>query len=148
VLLLQRLLNATMAEGEDVTVEMDGEFGAQTELWVALHQVEADLYPDGECGPLTWLSFTDERFWGCDRIGMQMYDEPYGDAPPLPGFPHALAETLMAPPPMKPAPAPMKPAPAPMKPAPAPAPPIDKPTAAPFELHKPVEPQPPTRRSR
>lgn len=118
--LLQRLLNATMAEGEESTVTIDGEFGAQTELWVALHQVEADLHPDGECGPLTWASFVDEKFWGIDRLGSQTIEDPYGDGPPLPHI-SAVAATVRAEP---------------------------LPTAAPFALKQPVKhPIPPTQPS-
>lgn len=93
VSLLQRLLGVTMAEGEDGSVDIDGEFGAQTELWIAIHQVEADLYPDGQCGPLTWASFVDERFWGPDRIGQEAHEDPYGDG----AIPISIAETELAP---------------------------------------------------
>jgi peptidoglycan hydrolase-like protein with peptidoglycan-binding domain len=142
VLLLQQLLNVTMAETEDATVELDGEFGAQTELWVALHQIEASLEPDGQCGPLTWRSFTDPRFWGPDRIGRQAHEDPYGDGPPLPKFPIGLAETVVAPPTTRRA-QPKKKASSQTSP---PSPASD--TAAPFELRKQADPEPPTKRSR
>lgn len=82
--LLQRLLVQTKAEGEETLPDIDGEYGAQTELHVALHQQDADLEPDGQCGPLTWASFTREEFWGIDRIGRASPEDPYGDPDPLP----------------------------------------------------------------
>lgn len=92
VLVLQRLLWATLPEGEDRSVDIDGEFGAQTELAVALHQHEADLEPDGKVGPLTWKSLAHDDFWGPDRIGLQLIEDPYGELDP------ATAATLAAPP--------------------------------------------------
>ena len=90
VTLLQRLLWATLPEGEDRSVDIDGEYGAQTELAVALHQHEAGLEPDGTVGALTWTTLAADEFWGPDRIGLQAVGDPYGEPSPT-------APTLVAP---------------------------------------------------
>lgn len=74
VLLLQRLLWATKPEGDDRLIDFDAEFGAQTELWVALHQHDAGLEPDGVVGPATWSAFCDDEMWGPDRTGLATLD--------------------------------------------------------------------------
>lgn len=79
VLLLQRLLWATKPEGDDRAIDFDGEFGAQTEVWVALHQHDAELEPDGIVDTLTWRSFTLDEMWGPDRAGSADIDSLYGD---------------------------------------------------------------------
>ena len=97
--LLQRLLVQTKAEGEETQPDIDGDFGAQTELHVALHQQDADLAPDGECGPVTWGSFVREEFWGIDRIGRSTPEDPYGELDPMPfaaTVPAALPTTARA----------------------------------------------------
>lgn len=82
VMLLQRLLVETKAEGEETFPAIDGEFGAQTELHVALHQRDAHLETTGECDPHTWLSFCRDEFWGIDRIGVRVPEDPYGEPTP------------------------------------------------------------------
>jgi peptidoglycan hydrolase-like protein with peptidoglycan-binding domain len=79
VLLLQRLLWATQPEGDDRAIDFDGEFGAQTEIWVALHQHDAELPPDGIVGPRTWEAFTLDAMWGPDRMGLATLDSDRDD---------------------------------------------------------------------
>lgn len=101
VLLLQRLLWATQPEGDDRQIDFDGEFGAQTEIWVALHQHDAGLEPDGIVGDASWASFAREEMWGPDRMGLATLDQDRDDF-----FDRDIdidlssAETLLAPPPL------------------------------------------------
>lgn len=92
VKVLQRLLWATLPEGEDRSVDIDGEYGAQTELAVAFLQHEAGDEPDGKAGPDVWAALCHDDFWGPDRIGLEVIFDPYGDPDP------ATAQTLAAPP--------------------------------------------------
>lgn len=94
--LLQRMLVQTKAEGEETLPDIDGEYGAQTELHVAMHQQDVDLEPDGKCGPVTWASFVREELWGIDRIGRAVPEDPYGEPDPLP-FAATLPATVRAP---------------------------------------------------
>lgn len=96
VTLLQRLLWATLPEGEDRSIDIDGEFGAQTELAVAFHQHEANLEPDGKVGPLTWKTLSADEFWGPDRIGLELIEDPYGELHSP--FDPSRAATIAAPP--------------------------------------------------
>jgi hypothetical protein len=73
--LLQRLLTETAHEGEPVAIAIDGVFGKQTELRVAMHQTDAGLDPSGVCDSVTWQSLCWEEFWGIDRIGRKLPDD-------------------------------------------------------------------------
>lgn len=93
---MQRLLWATQPEGDDRAIDFDGEFGAQTEIWVALHQHDAGLEPDGIVGDASWASFAREEMWGPDRTGLASHGDPYGGI----DVELSTAETLLAPPPL------------------------------------------------